>query len=71
MTTISKNVSCHVLNYIFDKYNNTYHKTVKMKPIDAGDDSFAEYNEESNEKDSKFKVGDHVRISTYKNVFAK
>ena len=42
-----------------------------MKPIDVGDDSFAEYNEESNGKDPKFKVGDHVRISKYKNIFAK
>ena len=48
-----------------------YHRTIKMKPIDVGDDSFAEYNEESNEKDSKFKVGDHVKISNYKNIFAK
>ena len=42
-----------------------------MKPIDVGDDSFAEYNEESKEKDPKFKVGDHVRISKFKNIFAK
>ena len=42
-----------------------------MKPIDDGDDSFVEYNEESNEKDPKFKVGDHVIISKYKNIFAK
>ena len=42
-----------------------------MKPVDVGDDSFDEYNEESNEKDPKFKVGDHVRISKFKNVFAK
>ena len=49
----------------------TYHKTIKMKPIDVKSDSFAEYNEEPNEKDSKFKVGDHVRISKYKNIFAK
>ena len=42
-----------------------------MKPIDVTDDSFAEYNEESNKKDPKFKVGDHVRISKYKNIFAK
>ena len=40
-------------------------------PIDVGDDSFVECNEESNEKDPKFKVGDHVRISKFKNVFAK
>ena len=42
-----------------------------MKPIDVKSDSFAEYNEESSEKDPKFKVGDHVRISKYKNIFAK
>ena len=51
--------------------HNTYHKSIGMKPIDIGDYSFAECNEESNEKDSKFKVGDHVRISKYKNIFAK
>ena len=42
-----------------------------MKLIDVKSDSFAEYNEESNEKDPKFKVGGHVRISKYKNIFAK
>ena len=42
-----------------------------MKPIDVTDDSYAEYNEDSNTKDPKFKVGDHVRISKYKNIFAK
>ena len=42
-----------------------------MKPTDVKDDSFAEYNEESNEKDPNFKINDHVRISKYKNVFAK
>ena len=71
MTAISKSVYFDVLNDIVDEYNNTYHKTIKMKPIDVGDDSFAEYNEESNEKDPKFKVGDHAKISKYKNIFAK
>ena len=71
MTPISKNIYFDVLDDIADEYNNTYHKTIKMKPVDVGDDSFAEYNEESNEKDPKFKVGDHVRISKFKNVFAK
>ena len=71
MTAISKNVYFDVLDDIIDKYNNTYHKTIKMKPVDFKDDSFAEYNEESNEKDSKFKVGDHVWISKYKNIFGK
>ena len=71
MTAISKNVYFDVLNDVVDKYNNTYHKTIKMKPIDVKSDSFAEYNEESNEKDPKFKVNGHVRISKYKNIFAK
>ena len=71
MTAISKNVYFDVFNDIVDKYNNTYHRTIKMKPIDVKRDSFAKYNEESNEKDPKFKVGDHVRISKYKNIFAK
>ena len=51
MTAVSKNVYFDVLNYIVDKCNNTYHNTIKMKPIDVKNDSFAEYNEESNEKD--------------------
>ena len=71
MTAISKNVYFDVLDDIVDKYNNAYHRTIKMKPMDVKRDSFAEYNEESNEKDPKFKVGDHVRISKYKNIFAK
>ena len=70
MAAISKNVYFNVLNDIVDKYNNTYHKTIKMKPLDVKIDSFAEYSEESNEKDPKFKVNDHVRISRCKNIFA-
>ena len=71
METISKTVYFDVLNNIVDECNNTCHKTIKMKPIDVKNNPFAKYNEESNEKDSKFKVGDHVRISKYKNNFAK
>ena len=71
MTAISKNVYVDVLDDIVNKYNNTVHKTIKMKPIDVTDDSFAEYNEESNKKDPKFKISNHVTISKYKNVFAK
>ena len=71
MTANSKNVYFDVLNNFVNEYNNTYHKTIKMKPIDIKSDFFAEYNEKSNEKDPKFKVGDHARISQYKNIFAK
>ena len=71
MTAISKNVYFDVLNDIVNKYNNTIHRTIKLKPIDVRDDSFAEYNEDFNKKYPKFTVGDHVRISNYKNIFAK
>ena len=61
----------NVLDDIVDKYNNTVHSSIKMKPKDVRDDNFIEYSEETNKKDPKFKVGDHVRISKYKNIFAK
>ena len=65
MTTISKIVYFDILDDIVNKYNNTYHKTIKMKPADVGDNSFAEHHAESNEKDPKFKVGDYVRLSKF------
>ena len=71
MAAVSKNVYFDVLDDIVNKYNNTVHRTIKMKPIDVTSDSYAEYNEDFNKKDPKFKVGDHVRISKYKNIFAK
>ena len=71
MTAISKNVYFDVLDDIVDKYDNTVHRSIKMKPIDVTPDSYAEYNEDSNEKDPKSKVGDYVRISKYKRIFAK
>ena len=71
MTAISKNVYFNVLDDMVNKYNNTVHRTIKMKPIYVRSDSYAEYHEDSNEKDSKFKIGDRVRISKYKNIFAK
>ena len=71
MGAVSKNVYFDVLDDILNKYNNTVHRTIKMKPIDVTSDSYAEYNEDSNVTKPKFKVGDHVRISKYKNIFAK
>ena len=71
MTAISKNVYFDVLDDIVDKYNNTVHRTIKMKPIDVTNDFFAEYNEESNKRNPKFKFGDHARISKCKNIFTK
>ena len=71
MTAVSKNVYFNVLDDIVNEYNNTVYRIMKMKLTDVTSDSYAEYNEDSNEKDPKFKVGDHVRISKYKNIFAK
>ena len=59
------------LDDIQDKYNNTYHTTTKMKPADVKDNTYINAGKEINNKDPKFKVGDHVKISKYKNIFAK
>ena len=71
MTAISANIYFDALDDIVNKYNNTVHRTTKMKPIDVTSDAYAEYNEDLNKKDPKFKVGDHVRISKHKTIFAK
>ena len=71
LKAISKNVYFDVLDDIVNKYNNAVHRTIIMKPIDVTSDSYAEYSEYFNKKDPKYKVGDHVRISKYKNIFAK
>ena len=70
MTATGKNVYYDVLNDAVNKYNNTKHSTIKMKPIDVKNNKRV-YIDEHNEKDSKFKVGDRVRISKFKNIFAK
>ena len=69
MTAISKNVYFDVLDEIVDKYNNTVPRTIKMKPIDVTDDSYAEYNENPNKKDPKFNVGDHVHSKLVRRSF--
>ena len=50
---------------------NTYHRTIKMKPIDDKDNTFINTDKEVNDNNPKFNVGDHTRISKYKNTFAK
>ena len=71
MTSISENVYIDKLDDIVDEYNNTYHTTIKMKPIDVKDNTHINTSKEINNKDPKFKVGGHVRISKYKNIFVK
>ena len=71
MTSISKNVCIDKLDGIVNKYNNTYHKTIKMKPIDIKQITYFESSKETNYQEPKFKTGDIVRILKYKNLFAK
>ena len=71
MTAISKIAYFNVLDDIVNKYNNTVYRAIKMKPIDVTSDSYVEYNENFNKKDPKFKIRDCLRISKYKNLFAK
>ena len=72
MTATSKNVYYDVLDDVVNKYNNTKHSTTKMKPIDVKDgNGKGVYIDEHNENNSRFKVGDRVRISKLKNIFAK
>ena len=61
----------HKLDVIVNEYNNTYHRTIKMKPIDVKDNTYFDFGKEVNDKDPKLQVSDHVRISKYKNIFAK
>ena len=62
MTPISKNVYIDKLDDIVNEYNNTKHRTTKMKPFDVKDNTYIDFGKEVNDNDSKFKVGDHVRI---------
>ena len=71
MTSVSKNVYINKLDDIVGEYNNTYHRTIKMKPVDAKDNTYIDFKKEVNDKDPKFKIGDHVRISRYKIILAK
>ena len=71
MTSVSKNVYIDKLDDIVAEYNNTYHRTIKMKSVDVNDNTYIDSKKDVNDKDPKFKVGDHVRISKHKNYLAK
>ena len=70
MTSVSRDVYIDKLDDIVNEYNNTYHRTVKMKPVDVKYNTYINFRKDVNDKDPKFKVADHVRISKYKNIFA-
>ena len=71
MTSISKNVYIDKLDDIVNEYNNTYHRAIKMNPVDIKDNTYINIGKEVNDKDPKFKVGDRVRTSKHKKIFAK
>ena len=76
MASISKSVYIDKLDDIVNEYNNTYHRAIKVKPVDVKDNTYIDSMElhsskDVNDKDPKFKFGDHIRISKYKNIFAE
>ena len=62
MTAVSKNVYIVKLDDIVNEYNNAFHRTINMKPVDVKDDAYIDSSKEVNDKDPKFKIGDQVKI---------
>ena len=71
MTSISKNVYIDKVDDLVNEYNNIDHRTTKVKPIDVKDNTYIDFGNEFNDNDPKFKVGGHVRILKYKDIFSK
>ena len=71
ISSISKNVYIDKLDDTVNEYNNTYHRTIKIKPVDVKDNTYLDFKKKVNDKDPKFKVGGHIRISKNKSIFAK
>ena len=71
MNSVSKNRYIDELDDIVNKHNDTYHTTIKLKPVDVNSSTYIHTGVENNEKNPKFEIVDHVKISTYKNLFEK
>ena len=71
MTSVSKNEYIDKLDDIVNKYNHTYHSTIKMKSADVNSSAYVDFGVKNNDNDPKFMVGNHVRIPKYQNIFAK
>ena len=71
MSSVSQNVHIDKLDDIVNKYSNTYHRTINMKLVDVKPNTDINSSQDINDKDPKFKMGNIVRISKYKNIFAK
>ena len=71
MISTSKQLYIDKLGDIVNKFSNAYHRTIKMKPVDVKSNTYSQFSKENNEENSKFEVGDHVRIPKHKNILAK
>ena len=71
MTSISKNVYIDKIDDIVNRWNNTYHRTIEIKPVDVKPSTYSDSSKEIDNEYPKFKASDIVRISKYKNIFAK
>ena len=71
ITSTSKNLGIDKLDNIVNQCNNTCRRTIKVRPIDVKDNTYINIDKEVNDEDPKFKVGNHVRTSKHKNIFAK
>ena len=71
MTSVSKNVCINKLDDILNECNNAYHSTIKVKLVDVKSSTYIDFNKKNDREDPRFKVGDHVRISKYKEHFCR
>ena len=72
MISVLKHVYIGKLDNIINKYNNSYHSTIKLKPVDVKSSTYIDFNKVNNEKDPKFEVGHHVRkIKIQQHFFKK
>ena len=71
VNSVSNNVYTNKLDNRVQKFSHSYQSTFKMKPFDVNPGTYTDFDKKNNKEDPKFEVGDHVRISKYKNVFAK
>ena len=71
MTSVSKNMYIDKIDDVVNKYNNTYHSTIKTKPVDVRSSTYIDFGTKTDKKKDRFEVGDHVKISKYKRFFAK
>ena len=71
MASIPKNMYIDLSYDLVNKYNNTYHSTIKIKSVDVKSNTYIDFDKKNNKGDPRCKLGDNIRISKYKNTFEK